>query len=207
MDSFTDKGVLELLLFYSIPRGDVNPTVHELMNRFGTLAGVMDAPEEELVQVPGIGESTARLLKLVPQIARRYLMSRASFNDAVNSSRKAGEYLMPFYCGEKDETVFVLCLDSKKKVLACRRVFTGSVNSTDISIRKLVEMALQHNATGVIISHNHPSGIAIPSAADRETTKQIAKALKAVDVELLDHIVVADDDFVSMLDSGLLERV
>ena len=202
LESFEDHSVLELLLFYALPRGDVNPIAHTLMSRFGSLAAGFDAPAEELAKVPGIGMNTAELIKLIPQVSRRYLMSRASFDDILDSAKKAGEYLLPRFYAERDEIVYMVCLDAKCKVLNCKLLFRGSVNAANVSIRKIVENALVYNSTSVIIAHNHTSGIAIPSEEDKITTRRIEQALKAVDITLTDHIVVADDDFVSMADNG-----
>jgi DNA repair protein RadC len=202
LDGFADHNVLELLLFFSIPRGDVNPLAHQLLDRFGSLSAVFDAPKEELLRVPGVGNNTATLIKLIPQMSRRYLVSRAGENEILNSSQKAGEYILPRFHGETDEVLYMICLDAKFKVLSCNCMGRGSVNSVNLSIRKIVENALLYNASSVILSHNHTSGIAIPSHEDETTTKEVAKALKMVDVELMDHIVVADDDFVSMADNG-----
>lgn len=202
LESFEDHGVLEILLFYALPRADVNPIAHALIDKFGTLSAVFDAPVEELARVPGIGLSTAEFIKLIPQVSRRYLMSRVSFDDILDSSKKAGEYLLPRFYAERDEIVYMACLDAKCKVLNCRLLFRGSVNSANVSVRKIVENALVFNATSVIIAHNHTSGIAIPSDEDKLTTRRIEQALKSVDITLADHIVVADDDFVSMADNG-----
>ena len=100
------------------------------------------------------------------------------------------------------ETVFLLCLDAKCKVLCCKEVGEGSVNSAAISVRRIVEVALASNATTVVLAHNHPSGLAIPSEEDIPTTRRVAAALNTVEIILADHIVVADDDFVSMVQSG-----
>lgn len=202
LDNFDDHNVLELLLFYVLPRGDVNPVAHRLMDRFGSLAAVFDAPREELKKVTGVGEKTASLIKLVPQINRRYMMSRSSFSTILDSSDKAGEYLIPYFYAERDEVVYMICLDAKNKVLACSRLFRGSVNSANINIRKIIEFAINSNASSVIISHNHTSGIALPSLEDERTTRRIEEALNTVGIALADHIIVADDDFVSLADNG-----
>ena len=203
LDSFDDHNVLELLLFYAIPRGDVNPPAHELIKTFGSLAAVFDAPLDELVKVSGIGENTALLIKTIPQISRRYMISRTSSANILNSTQNAGNYLMQFFYGERDEVVYMACLDAKCKVINCKLIFRGSVNSANISVRKLVENALLYNATSVIIAHNHTSGIALPSQEDLSTTRKIADALRAVDINLHDHIIVADDDYVSLADNGV----
>jgi DNA repair protein RadC len=202
LENFDDHNVLELLLFYAQPRGDVNPTAHALLDRLGSLAAVFDAPIDELTKIPGIGETTAIFIKLIPQVSRRYLMSRSSYDNILNSTQKAGEYLLPRFYAERDEIVYMVCLDAKCKVLNCKLLFRGGVNSANVSIRKIVENALLYNSTSVIIAHNHTSGIALPSQEDKATTRRIQEALRAVDVILADHIVVADDDYVSMADNG-----
>jgi DNA repair protein RadC len=206
LESFEDHHVLEILLFYALPRVDVNPLAHNLIKRFGSLAAVFDAPLDELEMVEGIGRNAATLIKLIPQVARRYMISRASFGDILDSSEKAGRYLLPRFFGERDEVVYLVCLDAKCKVLNCRLMFRGSVNSANVSIRKIVETALSFNATSVILAHNHTSGIALPSREDQITTRKIEAALKAVDIALTDHIIVADEDFVSLADSGFFRN-
>jgi len=208
LDNFDDHNVLELLLFYALPRGDVNELAHELINRFGKLADVFDAPIEELKKVNGVGDNTATLIKLIPQICRRYMISRSVSGDDIHitDSKKAGAFIVPYFYGEREETVYMICLDAKCKVINCRMLFRGEVNSANVSIRKIVETALAYKATSVILTHNHPSGIAIPSREDERTTERVMEALKAVDIILADHIVVADEDFVSMADNGFFRR-
>lgn len=202
LDDFTDIQVLELLLFYVIPRRDTNPIAHRLLNRFGSLAQVLEAPVEELKKVDGVGQEAALFLNMIPAAGRYYMVDKTMHCRVLRTIDQCGEYLMPFFFGKKVETVFLLCLDAKCKVLCCKEVGEGSVNSAGISIRKIVETALSANATSVVLAHNHPSGIAIPSPDDIQTTEQLAIALQAVDVHLVDHIVVADDDYVSMTLSG-----
>ncbi|MDR0915774.1 MAG: DNA repair protein RadC [Oscillospiraceae bacterium] len=204
LDTFDEHNVLEILLFYAIPRADTNVIAHELLGKFGKLSDVFDAPIEQLTQVAGVGETAATLIKLMPQISRRYQMSRTSPDGVLNTPKRAGAYLLPYYVGERDEVVYLVCLDAKCKVLCCKRLFEGGVNSAAVNIRKIVETALSFNATSVILSHNHTSGIALPSPEDKVTTIKVRDALAAVDITLFDHIVVADDDFVSFSDNGLL---
>jgi DNA repair protein RadC len=206
IESFEEHHVLELLLFYALPRVDVNPLAHNLINRFGSLAAVFDAPIDELIKVDGVGRNTATLIKLMPQVARRYMISRASLSDILDTTEKAGRYLLPRFFGERDEVVYLVSLDAKCKVLNCRLMFRGSVNSASVSIRKIVETALSFNATSVILAHNHTSGIALPSREDQMTTRRVEAALKAVDIVLADHIIVADEDFVSLADSGFFRN-
>ncbi|MDR3729919.1 MAG: DNA repair protein RadC [Oscillospiraceae bacterium] len=204
LDSFADHEVLELLLFYAIPRKDTNPIAHALMDRFGSLDAVLSAPVEELCRVEGVGPAAAALLKLTPQVYRRSRIAAAERERVLNSSQRAGDYLLELFTGETAEVLYELCLDRKGKLLACRRVGEGGVSSINVDLRKIVENALLTGASGVILSHNHPSGIALPSADDCAATVRVKEALKTVGLVLVDHIVVADGDYVSMADSGQL---
>lgn len=201
LDNFDEINVLELLLFYCIPRRDTNPIAHGLLKRFENLVNVMDAPVEELVKVEGISQNSATFLKLVMEVNKYYQIQKAGADTILDTTEKYGRYLVPKFQGKRNETVLLLCLDAKCKVLCCREISEGSVNSAGISVRKIVEAALASNATTVILAHNHPSGLAFPSGEDVATTKRIAQALKAVEVLLFDHVIVSDDDFVSLVQS------
>ena len=202
LDDFTEVQALELLLFYAIPQKDTNPIAHNLVNTFGSLSQALEANVEELKKVPGISDHSATLLSLVTELARYYQVNSAERTEVLTTLDACGAYLVPRFFGRSNETVFLLCLDAKCKVLGCKEVGEGSVNSAGISIRKIVEIALNMKATTVILAHNHPSGVAVPSAEDVQTTRRLAAALSAVEVHLADHIVVADGDYVSMVQSG-----
>lgn len=202
LDNFTDIQVLELLLFYAIPQKDTNPIAHALLDRFGSLSQVLDASAEELRKVSGISDHSATLLTLVTQIARYYQVDASQRVESLTTLDACGAYLVPRFFGRNKETVFLLCLDAKCKVLGCKEIGEGSVNSASISVRKVVETALAANATTVILAHNHPGGVALPSTEDVQTTRRIAAALSAVEIHLADHMVVAEGDYVSMVQSG-----
>lgn len=202
LDGFTDIQALELLLFYSIPRQDTNPIAHRLLQHFGSLSQVLEAPAEELMQVGGIKEHSAVLLNLINQMGRFYLVDKAQRERVLPTIEDCARYLQPYFYGRMRETVFLLCLDAKCKALCCKEVGEGSINSAGISVRRIVETALREGATTVVLAHNHPSGIAIPSPEDIQTTRRVAAALQNVEIHLADHIVVADDDYVSMVQSG-----
>lgn len=198
IDSFTDIQALELLLFYSIPRRDTNPIAHKLLDHFGGLYQVMEAPVEELEKVAGISKNSAALIQLVRELGRKYQVDRAQQVSILSTTDEIGKYLLPFFYGRKLETVFLLCMDAKCKVITCKEIGEGGINESFISPRKVAEVALGVGATTVVLAHNHPSGLAIPSPADIEVTRRIGQTLKAMDIYLVDHIIVADGDFVSV---------
>lgn len=201
LDHFEELHALELLLFYGLPREDTNPIAHDLLNKFGSLRNVLEAPVEQLMTVHKIGEHAAILLSLVKGIALKYMISGDS-EAPLNTMADCGSYLVNRFLGRRDEVVMLLCLDAKRAPLCCRIVSEGSVNAAEISTRKVVEAALAVNATSVILAHNHPSGIAVPSMQDIVTTRRMGAALSAVDIILEDHFVVADQDYVSLRESN-----
>lgn len=202
LDSFPEHRVLELLLFYAIPQGDTNELAHRLIERFGSLAGVMDASVEDLCAVPGVGEHTAVLLRMIPGLCGRYVASRSDLGDIVDSSARVREVLGPYFFGARNEMVYLLCLDGKRKVLGVRKITEGSINAAEVTTRRITEEAMSLRASAVILAHNHVSGIAIPSNEDCATTRYLRQVLGPVGIELLDHVVFCDDDMVSMKDSA-----
>ena len=190
-DSFPDHKLLELLLFYANPRSDTNPLAHDLMDHFGTLAGVLDATPD----APGIGEHAATLFKAVNELSRRYHAVRTDVSGVPQSSRDYFRLLHSYFFGARNECLCLLCMDGKHKVLGIRQMGEGNVNAVQVVTRLIVEAALALNATAVVLAHNHVSGLAIPSQEDVSTTY----ALREI---LVDHLVFSDDDMVSMRDSG-----
>ena len=203
LDNFEPHNVLELLLFYAIPRKDTNELAHVLMDTFGSLKGVFDAPYEELIKVAGIGPNTAALLKLVPSLTRTYYSSDAR-SIILDTSEKSGEYFLPYYIGQTEEVVRLACLDAGGKVISNQILHRGSANAAEVNIRKIVNIALRNNAMGVILAHNHPGGLPLPSEEDVATTKSIREALIPMGILLMDHIIVAGQDYVSMARSGII---
>ncbi len=206
LDGFNEHQALEMLLFYCFSRKDTNELAHNLIAEFGSLARVLEAPVKQLQKVPGMGKQAATFLSFTASFSRYYMVCRAKeTGDCLKTIDACGDYLLPFFLGRANETVCLLCLDAKCKVLCCKLVGEGSINSAGVPVRKLVEIALGANATSVVLAHNHPSGFAVPSKEDAETTRHVAAALRTVDVILSDHIVFSDDDYVSMVQSGLYD--
>lgn len=199
LDHFEPHVILEMILFYAIPRKDTNPIAHDLLKAYhNSLSAVFDAPIEELVKIKGISRNAAILIKMFPEVCRRYLLDFNEQGEIIASSAAAAKHLIPLFIGKTNEIVAIVCLDSKGKILFCNGVFEGSVNAAGVSVRRFVEIAVRYATTDVIIAHNHPSGTAIPSEQDIRITQKVADALKTVNINLLDHIIVADNDWVSL---------
>lgn len=204
LDNFDDVNVLELLLYYALPRQDTNPLAHRLLERFGSLSGVMDATEAQLRSVEGVGENAAVLLRLIPAISRRYMLNKTPNKTVVATASDAGRYFLPRFMYEREEVLYALFLDARKMVLDCREMSRGHINAVEIPVRRLVEQALELRSSGVILAHNHPSGVVTPSMEDEHTTRVIREALALVEVELVDHVVVAGCEYSSMRECAML---
>lgn len=204
LSGMNDINALELLLFYAVPRRDTNELAHLLLQHFGSLDGVFSASAEELCEVEGIGAYAASLLTLVPEIMKKSRLSKSREIRQIRSSDDAGEYLLPYFMNERDEVVYLLCLDSKRAVICCAEMGRGVVNAVDASVRRIVEKALKVKACSVIIAHNHPDGLALPSREDDLFTKCLYNALETVGIRLEDHIIVADEDYISIADTGMM---
>ncbi|MBQ9747444.1 MAG: RadC family protein [Clostridia bacterium] len=204
LDGFEPHNVLELLLFYGIPQKDTNELAHTLINRFGSLSAVFDAPYEELITVPGIKEHSATLIKMIPQLSRRYFFDKNVCEKTLDSTEKLGEYFVNKYIGATVETVYLLLLDNKYEPIECILIHEGAVNSAAITTRRLVELALFRRASMAVLAHNHPNGLPIPSMEDIYTTKDIARAFELLDIHFMAHILVAGDRYADILQSGCL---
>ncbi len=205
LDNFSDIEAIEFLLFYALPRRDTNALSHALLDYFGSFRAVMEAGIDDLMQVAGIGENAAMLICLVSALNRRYFTSSRKPGAIIRNSKDAGEYLLPMFSYLTQERAYVLCLDSKSMVTYCRPLAEGIVNKVEFAARDIVDIALRYKAAAIILAHNHPSDIALPSNMDISSTKSIYSTLRSVGVQLFDHIIVSGDDFVSLKDSGVFD--
>ena len=204
LDGFNELNTLELLLFYAIPRQDTNILAHNLLEHFGSLEAVFEATVPQLMEVEGIGKNAATLISLVPQINKRCAVAGTRDIKWIRSTSDAGKYLVPRLMHERDEKAILICLDSHNRIITTTELGKGVVNEVDLNIRKVVETALKNRASSVILAHNHPDGIALPSYEDELVTRQVASALKLVNIKLKDHIIVGGDDYISFADSNYL---
>lgn len=199
MEDFAPHEVLELLLTYAIPRIDVNNQAHALIDRFGSVAGVMDASEEELARVKGIGPEAARFLKMLPAVFRHYQLSSCDGRETYDTVAKLGDYLRALYTGVTVERVYLILLDNALKIKDCIHLCDGSVNCSSVTVRTIAEHALRGNAAAVVLAHNHPRGLAIPSGADLEVTQTVECALETIGVPLLEHLIVTENSYAPIL--------
>lgn len=205
LSAFEDHEVLELLLFYAIPQGDLNPLAHKLMENFKTPGAVFNASWEELRSVDGIGEHAATLIKLIPELSQYYSSLTTREKKFISTSQDAGEYVCGMIGCEKKEVFAVICLNAQRKVLAFEILEEGTVSQANVHPRKVVECVLKHNSSAVILAHNHPSAGAYASENDRLLTSRLCTLLEGMDVDVIDHIIAASSEkFVSMADSGLM---
>jgi len=196
--------VLELLLFYAIPRGDTNEIAHRLIDRFGSVSGVLNAPPELLERSPGIGPESAAYLKMIGSVARLYRESGEAEAKFVRTAAGAKDFMRRRLAHEQVECFQMLCLGRNGNILYSERIFQGNSGRVDIVISEILHLAISSRATKVVIAHNHPGGICNPSREDLHTTGLIAGELRRLDIELWDHIIVADDGVCSMAELKML---
>ncbi|MBR0081271.1 MAG: DNA repair protein RadC [Clostridia bacterium] len=192
-EAFSDHQLLELLLFYAIPRQDVNPLAHRLLKEFGSLNAVLSATEDELCAVEGIGPQTSALLRLFFELHRR-LDLEPTFSQRTDwylkSVEQAGRYALYLSRNDRYETLRLLCFDSKLRLLHSCVLATGSKNAVDVDPRKIIEKALFHHATSFILIHNHPSGCVLPSLDDTDAYHGIDELAEQLDLKLNDSLIL-----------------
>lgn len=201
---FAEHEILELLLFFAIPRCDTNPLAHKVLNEYKTLANALDASYEDLVKIPGMGENSAVLLSMIPQLFRAYETSKYGKDCLLHDSCALGEYAVSMFRGKKKEEFALICLDSNRRVRWSGSIISGTIDRLEAYPRVVVEEVLKHNAKTVVFVHNHPNGALRPSAEDRQTTKILVDILDGIGVRVIDHIIVSDGRFYSMAETGTI---
>ena len=206
LDGFAPHEVLELLLFYAIPRKNVNPLAHALIERFGSLHAVLEAAPEQLMRVEGVGPSVAQYLTLFHQVEKRLALSREKPRPRIQNRAMAESYCARLLAGAKREHFYVVCLNGQMEVLHDALIAVGSLTDVPAYPRVVAEAALNHNAHAVLLCHNHPGGSPIPSQNDLNATARIGEILAGLDIALADHIIVTDTETLSMIDRHFIER-
>ena len=206
LDVFEPHEALELYLFYAIPRKDTNPLAHRLLDKYGSIGAVCDAPIDELEREFGLSETAAVLLKLLPQMSRLYNESKMSYDNPIDLET-VGDMFAAKFIGRTSEETALMLGDAKGKMIYFDIIAKGSLTATEMPARKIVDLALRKNARTAFLGHNHPSGTALPSPGDLEATELLKDTLGAIGVELVDHFIVTSEDYVSLRESGMAGKI
>lgn len=198
MGPFPDHLILEFLLYYGIPYKDTNEIAHNLISTFGSFAAVFRADLNDLKAVKGMTENAACLIKMILPIYNRYTESLISRNQSFFSAKEIVEYIRPKYEGTYNEKVFLLCFDSDGCLMCTKHIATGDVSNAVVNFRDIAQIVLENKSRNVILVHNHPYAIAMPSKEDIAVTRKLKAFLSYIKVSLDDHIIIADPGFCSM---------
>lgn len=200
LETFEEHEVLEMMLFYVIPRRNTNEIAHELIKKFGSIQDVLNASYSSLIKVKGVGIEAACFIKFILGVVRRYVESSDKFVNKFSTRLEINDYLSKKFIGRTEEMIAIVLLDAKKKVLYEGIISDGTHSKVNMNMRKIIELVSFYNAAAIAIAHNHPSGIALPSKEDIDTTKRLKFLFDSLNVYFVDHIIVADDDYISFRD-------
>ena len=205
-DVFEEHEILEMLLYYAIPRRDTNPVAHRLINRYSCFGMVCDAPSDELERDFGLSKNAVTLLKMVPELSRVYCESKLNNRNLIEEDT-IGPLLQSMFIGRTSEAVAMVLGDAKGRIIFSDVIAHGSINSTEMPVRKMVDLAIRHNAKTAFIAHNHPSGSQLPSKNDLDSTMIIYDTLHNIGVRLVDHYIITDTHYTSLRHSGMAEHI
>ena len=194
-ETFQTHELLEMLLYYGIPQGDTNPCAHELIEHFGGIKGVFEASVDDLMQVNGIGDSTATLIALIPELLRRYEEDIRKPVPRYTTMSKIAFFLKPYFTARSTERLYMLIFNNKLNLLDCIMISEGSVNCTDVLLRQMEEKILMKKGSSVVVAHNHPNGLPTPSQQDLELTNLIYTHFSSLNIYLLEHLIFTDTSF------------
>ncbi len=203
-DVFADYELLELLLTIAIPRRDVKPLAKELLNKFSIFAGVINAPQSELLKINGIGETTTAMFKIIKLSMTKALKDKVQEGSVISNWQELINYCQLNIGNKQTEEFHVLYLDTKCQLIKDETHSTGTINSSSVYPREILKRVLDNGASSIIIVHNHPTGDTSPSNADINITRKIKESLKTIDVPLHDHLIVGKGNYFSFKSLGLL---
>lgn len=206
LDKLTDDEIVELLLTLATPRKDCKQMARDALRRFGSLAGVLEAPLEELTQIDGVGPTNAFGLRLIHSVARKFLRERIIREDYMNSFGDVLDYFSHALRGEKREAFHILFLNSQNAILSEERLATGSPTNVALYPRQVIEKAFAHAAVNIVIAHNHPGGEPTPSAQDVNLTRQLYFAGRFAELWLREHLIISPNGHFSFMKEGLIEK-
>lgn len=194
-DGFAPHELLEMILYYSNPRGNTNPTAHELLERFGSIKGVLEAPVDELIEVNGVGMHTAVLLHLIPELMRRCARDGEKRGTIYSTLSKIGTYIYPRFIGVDQEKLYMMLFNNRMEMLDCILISDGVVNVSEVPARKMIELCIRKKAANVVIAHNHPDGMAYPSENDLSVTMSFYETFRSIGINLIEHLVISGNHF------------
>ena len=203
-EGFADHEILEVILYYAIPRIDTNPLVHRILDEYKTLSNVFDASVKDLSKIEGLGEAGATLLTMIPSLSRLYESKLCENELLLHNTESIGQYALSLLKGQKNEKFALICVNSNRRVRWGGIILEGTIDQIDAYPRKIVSEVLKHNAKTVIFAHNHPNGSVMPSEADKNATRILVDVLKGIDVVTLDHIIVSQNRYYSMAEMGFI---
>lgn len=200
-DSFADHEILEMLLYYSKPRGDTNETAHVLLERFGRIDGVFEATPDELMQIDGIGQHSAILMQLIRESARRYTKAVMQPRKRFMHIREVAEFANSCFVGSTTEQLYLFLFNNGMEMIDSVLLTTGTINSAEMPTRLMLEKAIHKRASCAVLAHNHPHGISVPSDSDIQLTYHAAEVLGMLDIPLLEHLVFAENRYACIMKS------
>jgi DNA repair protein RadC len=204
LDSFEDYQLLELLLFYCCPRKDTNALAHKMLNEFGNLYTLFEADPVEITRRCEVSENVGVFISLIPSVARRYFASKWDKKITLDNSRKVGEYAISLFVGRTVEVLYMICLNGQSQLIHTAKISEGTLNESRLYVRDFVETAIKYKASSVILAHNHPSGSLVASSNDIRATSKVMSALETVSIAVLDHIIVAGEQYMSFSEQKIL---
>lgn len=205
ISSLEPHEILEIILYYSIPRGDTNQIAHDLIKSFGSLSNVFDADIKDLINIKGVGESSAVLIKTIASLSDYCQKLRWSEHPHLKNANDTGAYILDMIGERPEEYFFLLSLDISGKVISFNEIEHGTVSSSNVDTRKVLECAIRCRASSVVLAHNHPTGTLLPSSGDIELTNSMMRAFDAIGIALTDHFIVGGGGFISMAEKGYIK--
>ncbi|NLJ15865.1 MAG: DNA repair protein RadC [Clostridiales bacterium] len=206
LSSLEPHEIMEIMLFFTNPRKDTNALGHLLIKKFGSIRGVLDASHDELINISGIGESTASHISFIKEIAKIYMQQSISA-EKLDSPEKLCSYFKAVLIGEDVEQLHIVCLNHEMELVLDEKVCQGDIGRLNVDMRRLMEIAIKSKCDTVAIGHNHPKGLHIPSKADIQTTRRIYNAFANINIRLIDHIIIGINGETSIRKSGLMPDI
>lgn len=203
LDSFEDHQVLEMLLFYALPRRDTNEIAHKMIKEYGSLNNLLSASPSDIARSCNVSANTAVLISLVQHIAKRYLTRTERADEPVKSKKAAYDVIAPYFAGANREMIYLMCLDSRLRLIRVACISNGNISDATVNMQRLLTCAIENKAVFAIVVHNHPGGFLEPSSEDMKATLTIKQALQLVSINLIDHLIISDQGCYSFAQNEL----